>query len=378
MKKTTLLLLFLLSGILTINAQKNCTNSCDDIALKKFQNESLQLINEYRRANGKKALVKDPYLKKAAQDYVDWCVKNERLYNYNSHRADGTTPEQRISSAIVEGNGPYDFKGTGENLTRGYKCAKDCFNSWKGSPPHNSQMLNTNHEYIGFGIACHNGTFIAAQVFGNQKFKKPSHEFRFNDDFSYNLNTHTFSFSYEASKDFAKSNQQIWPFFETQIFDDYGDVWNYGGSVSYPIDIGMNKITKVVEINRSYPDKRVKSGYKMRITYYDGSRYQEKWYDIGESIDFVDINSPDFVTEFSVDKSKNQATIKTNRQNQRRYGVQFDIRLKKKDGTYMGNKAGTIKDQVEVVNFGWNTNDFDIFIFELLIDNKVVKVYNAQ
>lgn len=55
-----------------------------------------------------------------------------------------------------------------------------------------------------------------------------------------------------------------------------------------------------------------------------------------------------------------------------RYGVPFTIEFKKKDGTFMGNMGGRISEQVEVVNL-WST---DAEVYELIINNKVVKVYN--
>ncbi len=371
MKKTILLFFFILSGILISEAQVSCSNTCDNINLQQFRNESLRLINNYRENMGKERLVIDQFLNEAAQNYVEWCVRNVRSYERNPHEADGTTHEQRISRVIDIRSGSYDFKGTGENVARGYPCAKEAFEGWKSSSSHNWQMLNQDHEYIGFGIACYDGTFIAAQVFGNQKFQKASQDFKFNDDFRYDLSTHEFSFSYEASKDFAKRNRNIWPFLEYRIYDEYGDEWNYGGIGSTGVNMGVVTIEREVGINSSYPDKRVKPGYQMKIRYFDGRGYQEKYYNIGPPVNFVAINSSDFVKDFTIDKDAKTARVRTERQRERR-SLQMEVKY---DGRAVGWIFFSREEQDKTTSLF--TNRVKSGTYELWIDNRPVKTYTV-
>ncbi|MEM9681430.1 MAG: CAP domain-containing protein, partial [Bacteroidota bacterium] len=274
--------LFLVFSTL-LDAQNSCDNTCGNIDLEEFRTESLDIINNYRRNNGLEELKIDPFLQETAQNYVEWCVKNVAAYEANAHEADGTTVQQRVSTVLNQRNAIYEFQATGENLTRGRRCAEDAFESWRNSPPHNRNMLRESFEYIGFGMACYDGTFIAAQVFGQTMFEKPTSEFQFNDDFSYDLNSHTFIFSYETSKEFAQANQHIRPFIEWRIYDDQGREWNYGGIGSAGVNMGKVTINDEVRINQSYPNERVQTGYTMQIRYYDGSKYVERSYVIGES-----------------------------------------------------------------------------------------------
>jgi uncharacterized protein YkwD len=174
---------------LSLDISKGACAEVTDAHVETFRTESLELINGYRRRNGKGQLQIDPVLQKAAQDYVNWCAKNKTAYmSGNSHRADGTTVGERVIKAARalgvtvsndQWNGDYVFKGVGENLTVGRICPFDAFESWRTSTSgHDWQMKNERHQYIGFGLACgvdQNGnTFVvAAQVFGGEK---PSQE----------------------------------------------------------------------------------------------------------------------------------------------------------------------------------------------------------
>lgn len=366
--KKLLFFLLLMSGFMVSEAQVSCSNTCNNISLEQFRNESLRLINNYRESRGKEKLIRDQFLEEAAQNYVEWCVRNIESYNFDAHGADGTTPEERVSKVIDLKAGAYDFKSVGENIARGHRCAKEYFEAWKSSTTHNWQMLYEEHEFVGFGIACYDGNFIAAQVFGNNKFKKSAYNFRFNDDFTYNLNNHTYSFSFEASKEFAKKYRNIQPFLEYRIYDEYGKEWNYGGIGSLPLDMGVSKIEKKVEVNQHYPTKRVKSGYKMKIRYFDGSGYQEKFYNIGEPVNFVDITANNFVKEFSLDKNNRTATIITERQNQEDY-IRIEIKY---DGFPIMMTTVPRSKQEIVMNF---YNRVKKGNYELWIQNRLVKSY---
>jgi uncharacterized protein YkwD len=158
---------------------------CTPSHVQSFQQESLRLINAYRAKHGGAPLKLDPVLQKAAQDYVAWCSQNRPAYfSKGAHTADGTSHQERIINAAKAlgvpvlndpRNGPYVFKGVGENMTVGRLCAFDAFESWRTSTMgHDGQMKSSRHQYVGFGVACGidadgNRFLVAAQVFGGEK-----------------------------------------------------------------------------------------------------------------------------------------------------------------------------------------------------------------
>ncbi|MGJ8746003.1 CAP domain-containing protein [Polaribacter sp.] len=190
--------------------------SCNAVTAEhkiKFNNESLSIINNYRAQYGTKALQSDPVLDKAAQDYVDWMVKNLNSYAQLSHSADGNSVSQRVVNAakslnatvLTDSRGTeYAFSGSGENLSGGSICAEDAFETWRKSPGHNRNMKNTDYQYIGFGIACgvnNNGDKIvfAAQVFGIKKAENENTSV--NEDNNTNRDTN--------NNNFLNSNQSL-------------------------------------------------------------------------------------------------------------------------------------------------------------------------
>ena len=154
---------------------------------EEFRKESLQLLNDYRTKNQATALQTDAVLEKAAQDYADWLVKNQKF----GHREDGTTVEARVLKAARaldatilndEFNGDYAFKGVGENLTQGRLCAFDAFESWRTSKMgHDANMKRATHRNVGYGLGCavdQNGHrfIVAAQVFGGERAQAEASE----------------------------------------------------------------------------------------------------------------------------------------------------------------------------------------------------------
>ena len=184
MSLTSLQDVFSASEYAKLDKSKGACASCTPSYISEFNTESLKLINDYRAKNNVAALKQDPVLQKAAQDYVDWMVKNLQSNSNISHTADGTSVNDRVLKAakslnavVLDDplNGKYAFKGTGENLTSGRLCAFDAFESWRTSTSgHDWQMKNGGHQYVGMGVACGinakgERVIFAAQVFGGEK-----------------------------------------------------------------------------------------------------------------------------------------------------------------------------------------------------------------
>ncbi len=141
-----------------------CAMCCTDHYAAIFKADLLKLINDYRAKNGIKPLKFDRVLDEAAQKYAEYGASHSQAAMSNGHRADGSTPHDRILAVArkydytIKQNGGRDhaFAGpTGENaVVFGEFCAEDAFERWKKSPPHDGQMKNPNHVYIGIGVAC--------------------------------------------------------------------------------------------------------------------------------------------------------------------------------------------------------------------------------
>lgn len=101
----------------------------------------LALINEYRVANGLEPLTLNDKLTAAAS----WMAADMAANNYFSHTDSlGRDPFQRMADFGYTYN---TWKG--ENLAAGIATAQEAFDLWKGSPGHNSNMLNPHFRVIG-------------------------------------------------------------------------------------------------------------------------------------------------------------------------------------------------------------------------------------
>jgi uncharacterized protein YkwD/uncharacterized protein YraI len=109
------------------------------------ENAFLQLINQYRAANGLGQLTHTQTLAAAAEHHsVDMAAKN-----YFSHTMlDGTSVPQNIAN-----HGYSDGSTWGENIAAGNANAAATFEQWRKSPGHNANMLNPSFGAIGIGRA---------------------------------------------------------------------------------------------------------------------------------------------------------------------------------------------------------------------------------
>mgnify|MGYP001032325453 CR=1 FL=1 len=100
----------------------------------------IQLINDYRKANGLGELVYQPQMEDAAK----WMSQDMAEKNYFSHTDSlGRNPFDRMADFGYEGG------WMGENLAAGRDLAQDAFNQFKNSPGHNANMLKAPYTKIG-------------------------------------------------------------------------------------------------------------------------------------------------------------------------------------------------------------------------------------
>jgi len=129
-------------------------SGCGDVAPGEVSVEALRnldteeaafvrLLNDYRAANGRAALVATPLLNQVAYDHsLD--MGTRRYFSHNS--PEGTTPFQRMSQAGYVG-------GRAENIAAGNADAQRTFTQWRNSAGHNRNMLDASVRAIGVGRA---------------------------------------------------------------------------------------------------------------------------------------------------------------------------------------------------------------------------------
>jgi uncharacterized protein YkwD len=107
-----------------------------------FGAQVVNLVNDYRVANGLSRLQPDPYITTASNNYA----KDMATQNFFGHVGkDGSTSEQRMYAA--------GFPGCfwGEAIAAGQTTPADALAVWKASPPHNKILLDPQAVSIGAG-----------------------------------------------------------------------------------------------------------------------------------------------------------------------------------------------------------------------------------
>lgn len=106
------------------------------------EEETLRLINEYRRENGLKELKAVSKLQEVAKLKANDLVQNE----YFSHTSENLgTPFE-----MLEDNG-IDYLKAGENLA-GNQTPERAVNAWINSPTHRDNILKAEYEYTGICV----------------------------------------------------------------------------------------------------------------------------------------------------------------------------------------------------------------------------------
>ena len=112
-----------------------------------------------RAIHGKTALKYCPTASSAAYKHSLDMATRGYVDHYNP---EGEDPGQRLK------NEGLTLLGYGENIAAGYLDAYEIANGWYNSAGHRANLLNSNHEYLGIGIARLEGS--PYRYYGTQNF----------------------------------------------------------------------------------------------------------------------------------------------------------------------------------------------------------------
>lgn len=134
--------------------------------LKQTAEQIFVRTNRFRVQQGRSALKINERLTRAAQDFADYLARTDTF----SHTADGKSPSQRVAEhgyryCLVAENIAWEYNSsgfTGSGLARAF------VTGWRHSPEHRRNMLDSDLEEIGIGVAhsTQTGRYYAVQDFG--------------------------------------------------------------------------------------------------------------------------------------------------------------------------------------------------------------------
>lgn len=131
----------------------------DGYEFAKQERQVVELVNEFRKAEGLPALEAQPKLAACARNYT---IVQAKL-GESGHDVDGTTMVTRLEAV------GYRFRTAGENVAAFQQDAAEAIASWKSSPPHRANMLSTDYTHIGVGCA----KSADGRLYWTQLFAKP-------------------------------------------------------------------------------------------------------------------------------------------------------------------------------------------------------------
>ena len=109
-----------------------------------FDQQVLNLINQYRAQNGLSGLILSQELDQTADKYANRMATGD----FFSHTdPNGSTPFTRMRA---EG---YQYTTAGENIAAGYATPESVVQGWIDSPGHRANILNPNYKHMGIGYA---------------------------------------------------------------------------------------------------------------------------------------------------------------------------------------------------------------------------------
>ena len=111
-------------------------------ALPVSQSAAQAIISGYRKGHGLSEVTLDATLQKAAQQQAMAMAKANEL----SHEVDGTLPRRLARNGVDPG-------AAIENVSAGYASLASAIQSWKDSPEHNKNLLNTRMRRMGIAEA---------------------------------------------------------------------------------------------------------------------------------------------------------------------------------------------------------------------------------
>ena len=125
--------------------------------------------NKFRTQEKRTALKSNPELAVSAKAFAEYMASTDKF----SHTADGKEPWDRTAKAgyehcIVLENIAYEFDSDGFTAEA---LAADCVQGWENSPGHRRNLLDTDVQDIGIGLArsSRTGRYYAVQDFGRPK-----------------------------------------------------------------------------------------------------------------------------------------------------------------------------------------------------------------
>lgn len=101
------------------------------------------LINQYRKAKGLKAVKLDAKLTQAARAHSQDLAKWDRISHYGS---DGSNPWDRVKRA------GYNARVAAENVGTGQVTFEEVLKGWQNSPGHNKNLLLADVEHMGLAL----------------------------------------------------------------------------------------------------------------------------------------------------------------------------------------------------------------------------------
>lgn len=117
-------------------------------------------VNAVRTQNGRKALVPEARLVKAAQMKADDMAKE----GYFAHRSPkGKTVTTWINAV------KYPYRTAGENLAENWLDTETLVMAWINSPTHKANIMDNDYVDTGIGIARGKNGIIIVQMFGRKR-----------------------------------------------------------------------------------------------------------------------------------------------------------------------------------------------------------------
>ena len=101
------------------------------------------LINQYRKSKGLKAVKLDAKLTQAARAHSQDLAKWDRISHYGS---DGSNPWDRVKRA------GYNARVAAENVGTGQASFEEVLKGWQNSPGHNKNLLLTDVDHMGIAL----------------------------------------------------------------------------------------------------------------------------------------------------------------------------------------------------------------------------------
>ena len=122
----------------------------------RFEKQVVAATNEYRAAQGKKAVKLQRCVDRWANGQAAWMARNKKL----EHRAGRLGKVMRSCR----------LNGAAENIAWNYSSGSSTVRAWAASPGHAVNMRGGAYRYIGVGVArASNGEIYVSQVFGSPR-----------------------------------------------------------------------------------------------------------------------------------------------------------------------------------------------------------------